>query len=68
MTGDSIGRLCSKYIPYEDCINGNHEDCEECALNYINSLPLNKLIDVINKYKEVCITISDGRITDFNII
>lgn len=65
MTSYTENELC-KTISAAEC--GENSDCNVCIIRHLNGMAFNEIEGLIKKYKEVCITISDGRITDFNII
>lgn len=65
MTSYTKYELC-KSITADEC--GENNDCNVCLLRHLNNLSFNQLEETIKKYGDVCITISDGRITDFNIM
>lgn len=65
MTSYTKYELC-KPISAVEC--GENCDCNVCIIRHLNNMAFNEIEELIKTYKEVCITISDGRITDFNIL
>lgn len=65
MTSYTKYELC-KPITAPEC--HENDDCNKCILKHLNGLTFNEIEELIKRYNEVCITISDGRITDFNIL
>ncbi len=65
MTSYTKYELC-KPISAAEC--GENCDCNVCIIRHLNNMTFNEIEELIKTYKEVCITISDGRITDFNIL
>lgn len=68
------GRIMTSYTKNEICKSisavecGENSDCNVCIIRHLNNMSFNELEELIKTYKEVCITISDGRITGFNIL
>lgn len=65
MTSYTKNELCES-ISEAEC--GENDDCSVCIKRHLNNMNFNEIEELIKKYNDVCITINDGRITDFNIL